>query len=533
MNRVCADCEAAAHSDTYQLFPGVGADTDGARCRVARDITVCRGSIADTRPGSRIVQIFVIFNSDQCPLIIRTCLQIKAQLLIGALNRTNQVCRTTVGGPCNVRRIPITRDKRNINLLNAGRTDCSRLIDFRKIRSALLTVQLVAMVIKELYLYANLIRRIASVGVLNLDVLVRHFAGQHTIRGELELVVCCQGIRAVNACVRVIRVTAHDLCAVKDKARNGRRRHVDIFLSTLVIRGSRFNRGAGLIHILRAKGEFLIRIHNIEITNGQVIVRHHAADDISADNTDLCCAGAGTGCLTEFALFIVLYNDRADLIARHRRCGERNCCNRIARSLLRCGNPGCPVRVKGNVVAGIEAAAIGRRKLGGATVQHAVVHYRVVEVLRHTARNPLRRIGHIIVYPRWKCRFNILQRIGSIVPTTEGIAVIRHSSQIRECRSRVGIACVCRASVRMYQRDTCKARDISQRSSRLGSNNVTRIAIVTPCHIRSIAGVKGNRGRCRIDRQRRGCHGKYHDSRHRRGDPRLEIMSQSHLIPPQ
>ena len=448
VNRICADCEIAVRIETHQLLPGVGTDANGARCRVARDITVCRGSIADTCPGGRIVQVLDIGNRDECTLAIRSCLQGKVQVLIRTLNHAARCESAVVGARVHVRRVVVAGEERNRNRLCAGCADCSRLIDVRKIRSALLTIQLVAVVIEELYLYANLIRRIASVGVLNLDVLVRHFAGQHAVRIELELAVCSKLVRTVNASVLVIRITAHNLHAVVDIARNGRRRHADRLLRILVLRGRCFNRGTGLIHILRAEREKLARIHNIEITNGQVIVRHHAAYDIATDHIDLRSAGAGTGILTEFALFVVLYNNRSYLIAGNRRWGERNCGDRIAHGLLRRGNPGRTVRVEGNVVAGIEAAAIGRRKLGVAAVQHAVVHYRVVEVLRHTARNPFRCVRLAIArHCNRKRRLNILQRIGSIVPAAKGVARIGHAPKIRERRSCIGIACVCGSTV--------------------------------------------------------------------------------------
>ena len=131
--------------------------------------------------------------------------------------------------------------------------------------------------------------------------------------------MCCQGIRAVNACVRVIRVTAHDLHAVIDKARNGRRCRGNRLLRILGIRGRRLDRGTGLIHVLRAERERLVGIDHVEVANGQVIIRHNAADNISAAYAYLFRAGAGTGGLTELTLFIILYNDRADLIARHSR----------------------------------------------------------------------------------------------------------------------------------------------------------------------------------------------------------------------
>ena len=344
--------------------------------------------------------------------------------------------------------------------------------------------------------------------------------------------MCCQGIRAVNACVRVVRVTAHDLHAVVDKARNGRRRRGNRLLRILGFRGRGLNRGAGLIHVLRAKVERFVRIDHVEVANGQVIVRHNAADNISADHIDLCRAGAGTGGLTELTFFIVLHNDRADLIARHSRCCERYCGDRIAHGLLRRGNPGISVRIEGNVVRLVESAAIGRRKLCAAAIQHAVVHHRVVKVLRNTARYPFRRVRLVSTgHGNRQRRLNILQRIGSIVPAAKVIARIRHARKIRERRSRIGIACSRGSAVRVNQRNARKARNVSQKSAGLARNGVARIAAVR--NPRTVSGVKGNRGRCRINRQRRGCHGKYHDSRHRRGDPRLEIMSQSHLIPPQ
>ena len=241
------------------------------------------------------------------------------QVLIRTLNHAARCESAVVGARVHVRCIEVTRKEGNRNRLCAGCADCSRLIDVLQGRSAVLTVQLVAVVIKVLNLYANLISRIASVGVLNLHVLVRHNAGQHAVRVELELVVCCQGIRAVNACVRVVRVTAHDLHAVIDKAGNGRRCRGDRLLRILGICGRRLDRGTGLIHVLRAESEALVGIDHIEVANGQVIIRHNAADNISAAYACLFRAGAGTGGLTELTLFIILYNDRADLIARHSR----------------------------------------------------------------------------------------------------------------------------------------------------------------------------------------------------------------------
>ena len=69
---VCADSKSAARCLTNQLIPSVGADADGARCRIAGDVAVCACLVVHARPGCRITGIFDIGKFNLRALVIST-----------------------------------------------------------------------------------------------------------------------------------------------------------------------------------------------------------------------------------------------------------------------------------------------------------------------------------------------------------------------------------------------------------------------------------------------------------------------------
>ena len=244
--------------------------------------------------------------------------------------------------------------------------------------------------------------------------------------------------------------------------------------------------------------------------------------------------------LTVLKALVILNQNIVEHIARNRTqisCTDKALCRHIGR------HPASGIKgVHLVLLRRIIPRSSGRSKIRPAAVTETkvtVVHHIACQICRCREGLPLRRIG---------CCGLIGIGIGKIC---KGIAIcllplghpIASPCAIRIGRQYRAVARTCSATGCVHRCDSGAApvtARICQRIALLTGKLAADQSIVTVIRLiesRTIARIEddfcGVTVVSRINRQRRGCHGKYHDSRHRRGDPRLEIMSQSHLIPPQ